>query len=177
MSRTNIKSLLALCWLLAALPAHAELNLPDRTGLQQVGAGTLRWLGFRVYDASTWATTAPLPSDGTVPTPFALQIIYAHDIDAADLVDATATAWQKLGLLDERAKNWLPGLRTLWPNVKAGDCLVLYVDANGNAGFYYNNQLLGRIDDPQFASRFAAIWLHPDSSEPTLRNQLLGKAP
>lgn len=175
MPRLRTESALALALLLlVTLSARADLQLPTGTDLHPIGAGTLRWFGFHVYDASTWAIKAPLPSDGTLPAPFALQIVYARDISAADLVQATESSWQKLGLLDDRAKGWLPELATLWPDVKAGDCLVLFVDADGKAAFYYNRRLLGSIADGQFAERFAAIWLHPNSSEPALRQRLLG---
>ncbi len=62
----------------------------------------------------------------------------------------------------------------MWPNVKAGDVLVLHINAEGNSSFYFNGTRLGQINEPAFGPRFAAIWLHPDSSEPSLRRQLLG---
>lgn len=167
-------SILALLMLLAT-PVRAELKLPEPQGLQKVGSGKLTWLGFHVYDASTWAGVPALPNDGTVPTPFALQIVYARNISAEDLVSATESAWDDLDLLDEKAVSWLPQLQRLWPNVKAGDTLVLHIDQNRNARFYYNGTDIGSIADAEFGPRFAAIWLHPDSSEATLRKQLLGQ--
>ena len=167
------RALLFGCLLLAGT-AHADLRLPEPQGLQQVGTGSLRWFGFDVYQASTWATTRSLPQDGSVPLPFALQIVYARAISAADLTAATEDAWQDLDLLDDQAKSWLPQLRQLWPDVKPGDSLVMLIEQNSNAVFYYNGQRLGDIADPLFGARFAAIWLHPNSSEPALRKQLLG---
>lgn len=180
--RTSLKQLWAMPTLLALLlsllasPLQADLQLPTASGLKAVGRGELRWFGFHVYDASTWAAQQSLPNDGSIPTPFALQIVYARSISARDLVRATETAWDELGLLDAQAKIWLPQLAKLWPNVAAGDCLVLHLDANGQSQFFYNGKLLGQLGDAEFARRFAAIWLHPDSSEPELRRQLLGKS-
>lgn len=165
----------ALLLLLLAFSARAELRLPEPQGLQQIGSGTLRWLGFHVYDASTWAGVPALPQDGSVPAPFALQIVYAREISAEDLVSATESAWDDLGLLDDKASSWLPQLKTLWPDVKPGDTLVLHIDGARQARFYYNGKLLGSVADQEFGPRFAAIWLHPDSSESTLRRQLLGE--
>lgn len=167
--------LLALVLLLPAFAARAELRLPEPQGLQQIGSGTLRWLGFHVYDASTWAAVPALPRDGSVPAPFALQITYARAISVDDLVGATESAWEDLGLLDAKAATWLPQLKQLWPDVKAGDTLVLHIDQARQARFYYNGRLLGSVADAEFGPRFAAIWLHPDSSESTLRRQLLGE--
>ncbi|HEX4909613.1 MAG TPA: chalcone isomerase family protein [Permianibacter sp.] len=161
--------------LLLAFSARAELRLPEPQGLQQIGSGTLRWLGFHVYDASTWADVPALPRDGSVPAPFALQIVYAREISAKDLVSATESAWDDLGLLDDKANSWLPQLQQLWPDVKPGDTLVLHIDDARQARFYYNGKLLGSVADQEFGPRFAAIWLHPDSSESTLRRQLLGE--
>ena len=166
--------LLALMTLIAT-SVQAELRVPASQGLQQIGSGTLRWLGFPVYAASTWASVPALPLDGSVPAPFALQIIYARNISADDLVSATESAWQDLGLLDDKAISWLPQLQQLWPDVKAGDSLVLHIDQHRQAHFYYNGTVIGRIADHEFGPRFAAIWLHPDSSEPVLRRQLLGE--
>lgn len=167
--------LLTLALLLPAFAARAELRVPEPQGLQQIGSGTLRWLGFHVYDASTWATAPSLPRDGSVPAPFALQIVYARAISADDLVSATESAWEDLDLLDAKATAWLPQLQQLWPDVKAGDTLVLHIDEARQARFYYNGELLGSVADAEFGPRFAAIWLHPDSSESTLRRQLLGE--
>lgn len=153
---------------------RAELRIPHHEGLQEIGAGTLRWLGFHVYDASTWAKQDSLPTDGSVPKPFALQIIYARAIRASDLLDATETAWRGLSLFDAQAIRWLAALKRLWPDVKAGDSLVLHIDEHGRSLFYYNSRPLGGIEEPEFGSRFAAVWLHPDSDERELRRQLLG---
>jgi hypothetical protein len=162
--------------LVAQSVTAATLQIPATRSelLQQVGSGRLRWFGFHVYDASTWAAQATLPVDGSISPPFALQLVYARAISARDLVQATATAWDDLDLLDDRAKQWLPLLAQFWPDVKAGDCLVLLVDQQQQVQFFYNGKLLGIFGDIDFARRFAAIWLHPDSSEPALRRQLLG---
>ena len=171
---SRVCAMLLLSMLALSSAVSADLRLPDPQGLQQIGAGSLRWFGFHVYDASTWSTGSSLPRDGSIPLPFALQIVYARAISAADLTAATEDAWQDLALLDEQAKRWLPQLRQLWPDVKPGDSLVLHIDQHSNAVFYYNGQRLGSIPDPLFGARFAAIWLHPNSSEPDLRQQLLG---
>jgi hypothetical protein len=46
------------------------------------------------------------------------------------------------------------------------------------AQFYQGGRALGRIDDPEFARRFFAVWLGPSTSAPALRDALLaGTAP
>ncbi len=166
--------MLVIVTLLGANAAQASLQVPNAQSLQQIGAGSLRKFGFHIYDASTWASTSSLPLDGSVAPPFALQIVYARRIEASDLVDATADAWMELKLFDADAKRWLQQVARLWPDVEAGDCLTLYVDDSGSATFYFNGRTLGHIHDPGFGPRFAAIWLHPNSREPSLRAQLLG---
>jgi len=158
----------------ATASANNRLQVDTGEPLRHVGEGRLRKFGFHVYDASTWATHSPLPPDGRVQGPFVLQLVYARDIDAADLVDATRDAWSTLGLLDTDAERWLLTLASLWPDVSAGDCLALQLESNGVSRFWFNGKPLGAIADVTFGPRFAAIWLHPDSPEPSLRAKLLG---
>ncbi|MEI8646244.1 chalcone isomerase family protein [Pseudoalteromonas sp. Hal040] len=44
----------------------------------------------------------------------------------------------------------------------------------GIGTFYFNDKELGQIDDKRFADNFLAIWLSADTSEPSLRKQLIG---
>ena len=43
------------------------------------------------------------------------------------------------------------------------------------ARFFVNGQLKGDVREPEFARFFFGIWLSPKTSEPTLRDALLGK--
>jgi hypothetical protein len=44
------------------------------------------------------------------------------------------------------------------------------------ANFWLNGQALGQIADNRFSQRFFGIWLHPDTSLPAVRRELLAGA-
>ena len=59
----------------AAMALPAELN-----GLQPLGAGDLRWFGFKLYDATLYTRQGQAFDWGQ---PFALSLRYARDIPSA----------------------------------------------------------------------------------------------
>ena len=78
-----------------------------------------------------------------------------------------------MGITEEKYQRYLPILQRLWPNIKDGDSLSLLI-YQGRSVFYFNNQYQGVIDDPEFGEIFLAIWLSDRTSQPSLRNELLG---
>ena len=102
------------------------------------------------------------------------KIDYLKDVTAVDLVDYTIEQWQHLAVSEQLYKDYLPQLKAIWPNIKAGDSLALVVKNNSSA-FYHNGELLGAMDGENFAPLFLDIWLSKETSEPKLREQLLGR--
>ena len=64
-----------------------------------------------------------------------------------------------------------------FPDVQDGDTLVGINQPGVGASFYMNGKLLGEVNDPEFAKLFFSIWLHPNSSQPAMRNAMLGSLP
>jgi hypothetical protein len=64
-------------------------------------------------------------------------------------------------------------LEKIWPDIKEGDSLSLYV-SNNKSTFYFNNDLIGEIEQQEFSQLFLDIWLSKNTSEPKLRLELLG---
>ncbi len=102
------------------------------------------------------------------------KIDYLKDVTAVDLVDYTIEQWQHLTVSEQQYTDYLPQLKAIWPNIKAGDSLALVVKNNSSA-FYHNGELLGAMDGENFAPLFLDIWLSKETSEPKLREQLLGR--
>lgn len=100
----------------------------------------------------------------------ALRLTYLKSISKNDLLKAT----QDQGLPPTQTSAWLDELSTIWPNVKSGDQLTLFITPQGTSQFYLANHLIGTIDDPHFGDAFLDIWLSKNTSEPKLRKQLLG---
>jgi hypothetical protein len=156
-----------LCWAGAALA-----SVPD--GWRLVGAGEMRWFGFKLYDARLWAP-ATATADKLQEGAFALELRYAREIPSQRLVDASIEEIERLGEIP--AKNlvtWRQTLSRVFPDVRTGDTIIGVHHPERGAEFFHQGQLTGRIADNTFARRFFAIWLDPRTREPDLRARLLG---
>ena len=65
-------------------------------------------------------------------------------------------------------------MNRVFPDVTDGDCLIGLATPGNATRFFVNGRATGTIDDPEFAPAFFGIWLSPATSEPRLRQQLLG---
>jgi hypothetical protein len=140
------------------------------------GRKQFTFFGFAVYDASLWIKTDFRALDYTRHD-FALDLLYQRDFSNADITRRSLTEMQRLSPFSEaHKKNWEGWLRSAFPDVRKGDRITGIHQATGGAAFLTNGRLTGRIDDAEFARLFFGIWLSPDTSEPALRQALLGQA-
>ncbi len=141
---------------------------------EPLGAGELRWFGFRVYRAALWAGhPAAWVDDGD----FALVIRYQRAIESSRLVQASLDEMRRLGLADEeQLSRWQPLLAQAFPDVAAGDRITGVNRAGRGAAFYFGERPTAQIDDPDFAQAFFAIWLDERTREPGLRARLTGQS-
>lgn len=105
--------------------------------------------------------------------PVMLKINYLKDISKDELIERTAEQWQHLGIESADVADYTKALAKLWPNIQAGDSLALLLDSQSST-FYYNDQFLGQGPVGSFGRVFLDIWLSPNTSQPKLRQQLLG---
>jgi hypothetical protein len=176
--RPSRRQLLAWGVALVALPARADAPPPE---LQRVlpaarlrGQGRLRFLGLHVYDIRLWAADAVAP-ERWAETPLALEIEYARTLVGRAIADRSLEEMRRQGDLPaERAQRWLDEMRRIFPDVKPGDRITGVKEPGVGARFFVNGQLRGELRDGDFARRFFGIWLAPQTSEPGLRERLLG---
>ena len=140
--------------------------------LQKVGAGEMNYLFWTLYRAELFASD--IPFDVTEMKPKALRIEYYKEIDKQALIDVTGEQWLQLGYDAAEIELWLTPLAKIWPDVAPGDVLTLLVTQDSVSHFYFDDELIGVIDDPRFGNAFLSIWLSENTSEPRLRKQLLG---
>ena len=164
-------------WLLVLLGGQTLAGWQETLpGAQIIGTGEFRKFGFDVYSARLWSTSRPLASG----QPFALELIYQRSISREDLVQASVREIKRLSgssVSDEQLAAWKAQMQQSFVDVQAGTRLTgVYLPGLG-ARFYIGQQLLREVDDLQFAEAFFAIWLDPRTSNPELRQQLLGIAP
>ena len=156
----------------AAAPAELAAELP---GARLLGRGTLRFLGLRIYDARLWVGAAPLGADWAAASK-ALELQYSRSLDGAQIAERSLTEMRRQGDIDSpKAARWLAAMKQVFPDVKEGDRITGLNLPGMGARFFVNGQLKGDVREPEFARFFFGIWLSPKTSEPTLRDALLGK--
>lgn len=163
-------------WLLVLIGSQALANWQETLpGAQIIGTGEFRKFGFDIYNARLWSAARPFASD----QPFALELIYQRKISRDDLVRASVEEIKRLSgeaVSAGQLAAWQAQMQQSFVDVEAGMRLTgVYLPGQG-ARFYVGQQLRYEVNDPQFAQAFFAIWLDPRTSNPELREQLLGTA-
>jgi hypothetical protein len=170
MMRALICLLSLLCGIASAQPlAGAGQVLPD---LKPLGKGEMRWFGFKLYDASLWASGGSYSPDGG----FALSIRYARSFDGERLAGASIDEIKRLGQRDKsKLARWKDTLTRVFPDVKEGDVITGVKMLDGSARFFHQGAELPAIEDKELSDAFFAIWLDARTREPGLRARLLAE--
>lgn len=155
-------------------PAELAAALPNG---RLSGQGRLRFFGLLVYDVRLWAP-GPVVAERWSEQPLALEIEYARELVGRLIAERSLDEMKRQGAIDaERAERWLADMTRLFPDVKGGDRITGVHRPGQGASFFVNGQPRGDVRDADFARRFFGIWLAPQTSEPGLRDRLLGRAP
>lgn len=151
------------------------LSTSTQTELKRVGMAEFSYLFWDVYDSYLFNHSGKIDANYAwyEQAPLILEIRYKRDIKADDLIESTIEQWQHLGLSEDKYQEYVPWLKSVWPDLKDGDRLALLVQ-DGYSVFFYNKEEIARQDDPYFSRIFLDIWLSTDTSEPKLRKKLLG---
>ncbi len=154
-----------------APPAEVEASMP---GARLQGSGRLSFLGLHVYDARLWVPEGFQPAD-YASTPLALELIYARTLYGRLIAERTIAEMRKVGQLSEaQAQAWQAEMTKIFPDVGKGDRITGVQRPGEAARFYVNAQQRGELRDAAFVPLFFGIWLSPRTSEPKLRQALLG---
>ena len=140
------------------------------------GEGRLRFLGLHVYDIRLWTAGPPIAPERWPSHPLALEIAYARALVGRLIAERSLKEMERAGPVPAgAAERWLQSMTQLFPDVKAGDRLTGLYRPEGEARFFHNGQDRGTVRDGEFARRFFGIWLAEATSEPALRDRLLGR--
>ena len=135
-----------------------------------VGSGRLHWWGFSIYDAALYA-----PGGTYIPEqPHYLEITYHRGFSREQLANRSLLEIERLHGERSDREAVLNELSAVFTDVSAGDRLVALHRPGEGVEFYMGERLLGRIQDAPLAAEFLSIWLDPGTSEPGLRERLLG---
>lgn len=149
--------------------AHAAID--DERHDKLVGSMRMTYLYWDVFDARLYSQTGKFRKD----RPFTLKLTYLRNFKGNTIAKSSAREMQKQGLNNEKRIEWLQFMTSIFPDVIKGASLVGVVDKKRHTTFFYQDQKIGEIRDPEFAKWFFNIWLGENTSNPKLRRQLLGE--
>lgn len=155
----------------AANPAHPELP-----GSRLQGEATFRYFGFRVYNVRLWTRPGFRP-ELLAEQPLMLELHYLRKLNGRAIAERSLQEMQRAGPIPEaQAQRWLARMTSLFPDIQDGDKLTGQHLPGVGARFWFNGRAVGQIDEPEFSRLFFGIWLAPTTSEPELRQALLGQS-
>jgi hypothetical protein len=163
---------------LAAVARGVEAPPPELSGqlpaAQLLGKATLRFLGLHVYDVRLWAD-GPQVLARPEAARLALELRYARALDGTAIAERSLKEMRGIGeVSDAQAERWLAAMRRIFPDVNEGDRITGLQLPGEGARFWVNGRPGGEVRDAEFTRLFFGIWLSPRSSQPRLREALLG---
>jgi Chalcone isomerase-like len=152
-----------------------EVVAKEHAGLSVRGEGVLRFFGIKVYDARLWAPAKSLAKSISPGDPFALELVYDMSVKGREIAERSTAEMRKVGYSNEaKLKAWGDEMLRIFPDIKKGESLIGVSIPGKGAKFYSREKLIASADDPEFAKAFFDIWLSEKTSEPKLRERLLG---
>jgi hypothetical protein len=162
--------------------AALERQLKRWLGAPQLwGQAMFRYFGFSIYQAQLWVGPRP-PEAGMswAQQPVVLSLQYQRDFKGDDIAQRSLEEMRRHPLMRESDQaTWLATLKALIPDVRAGERLIgVYQPGQGLQLWHDGASLreLGTAPDALLAQVFMGIWLDPSTSQPELRQRLLGLA-
>ena len=153
--------------------AHANLStaqaqIPDAS---LVGEGRLKVLFWKVFDAQLYAPAG----EWSMQKPFALSLAYLRRLKGDKIAERTIDEIRDQGFSDEaKLEAWFAQIVAIFPDVDSRTTITGVFNEQKQTLFFMNGSFIGRIEDPEFGENFFNIWLGEKSSQPKLRNQLIG---
>ncbi len=157
------------------IPAYANTLPPsvvkEHVGLSVRGETLLRFIGMKVYDARLWTQGKAHSYDDL----FALELVYDMNFKGKEIAERSVGEMRKTGVRDEaKLMRWGDEMAKIFPDIKKGDALIGVFVPNKEVRFFSREKLIATVSDPEFAKAFFDIWLSEKTSEPKLREKLLG---
>ena len=171
--------MLVTAWLPSSTTAKAPASAPPEVARELpnarlLGSGRLTVMLFHVYDARLWVRDGFSAADAAQ-SPLALELEYARKLEGAQIAERSITEMKRIGeFSDDTAQRWLASMKQIFVDVKAGDRLTGLQQPGQGASFFLNGKPVGEVRDAEFTRLFFGIWLSPRSSQPALRDALLG---
>jgi hypothetical protein len=164
--------------ILASTVSNAQNNMALNNVLpewihdnNQVGKHDFNFLLLPVYNIKLYAPKGQY----LFSEPHAIEIQYLRDFSNQSIAKRSIEEIQKQGFKDAaKLSSWHDQLEKTIPSVKNKDKLLGIKTKNQTIVLFKNNKKMGEILDPLLAKHFFDIWLSPKTSEPKMRQSLLG---
>lgn len=163
---------IAIPWLIGmSAPSFAENLNQYIEAPKLVGKARLKFMFWNVYEASLIAPRGHFSQE----TPFALELKYMRGFEGKEIASRSIDEMRSLGMDDEvKLAKWYQEMQGIFPDVKEGEMITGVVDNNQISHFFFNDKPLGIVHDKEFSKWFFNIWLSEKTSQPEMREQLLG---
>lgn len=149
-----------------AASLHQYIEAPEI-----VGKARLKFMFWNVYEASLIAHKGNFTQE----QPFALELKYLRGFEGKEIASRSIDEMRSLGMDDEvKLAKWYQEMQGIFPNVKEGEMITGVVDDKQISHFFFNDKPLGIVHDKEFSKWFFNIWLSEKTSQPEMREQLLG---
>ena len=136
-----------------------------------VGSTRFSVVFWNVYDIALYAESTPYNAS----PPYALEIQYLRSISKEDLVTRSIELIEAQGFDDMSSLDtWQQQMLEVFPDVKKGTVLTGVYTSEGQSTLYMDGLYIGTIEDPEFGQYFFDIWLGEDTSQPRMREDLIG---
>lgn len=144
------------------------------TQARKMGEGTMRWFGLKLYDAQLWSEK-PAGQFNFRNDRHVLELRYDKSFDGAKIAEASREQIEGQGVGNAGLwPQWQKKLTDIIPDVQKDTRLAaVYLPGKGMQ-LFRDGQLHAELNDPELAAAFMGIWLDTRTSEPKLRERLLG---
>lgn len=155
-------------------PPEVKAEIADA---RMQGGGKLRFYAMPMYEIRLY-TGAQRAGANWAAVPLALEIEYSRAFDGDTIADRSLKEMQRQAdISDADGGRWLGAMQVLFPDVRAGDRITGVQRPGKAARFFFNGQYRGEVAETLFTRLFFGIWLSARTSEPVLRDALLGSTP
>lgn len=147
-------------------------NYTVASEMKLIGQGTLKVLFFEVYDVRLLADSKAFSWKNK----FQLEFEYKREVKKESVIESSVKEIRRQSnVLDKDINRWQEYLEQSIHPVQEGSQATVSWNPNGQITFHYQSSEPTTIEDENFARAFLNIWLGEETSQPKLRNQLLGE--
>ena len=136
-----------------------------------IGEGTLKFFVWEIYDVRLFAASKPFSRANDL----VLEFDYKRELSKDEVIKASIKEMKRQnGVNQNELDGWQGFLEQGMQSVQDETKAAVYWSPEGRITFYYEGSEPVTINNAEFANAFVDIWLGEQTSQPELRNSLLG---